>query len=89
MKRETLRRSSRNSNNKNLKKNCGIMMKGSLANHFTVQLDQVSLNLSLQQKSSQFQNRLDSEANPSAAESLSQDIDAGDKDFILSQDFFW
>ncbi|CAA3016766.1 wee1 kinase [Olea europaea subsp. europaea] len=88
MKRETLRRSSRNSNNKNLKKNCGIMMKGSLANHFTVQLDQVSLNLSLQQKSSQFQNRLDSEANPSAAESLSQDIDAGDKDFILSQDFF-
>lgn len=59
------------------------MVKGTLSNHLMVQLDQVSL------KPSRFQKLLDSEAH---SESLPLDFDADavdDKDFILSQDFFW
>ncbi|KAL0418824.1 UNVERIFIED_CONTAM: Wee1-like protein kinase [Sesamum radiatum] len=65
------------------------MVKGTLANHLTMQLDQVSLNLPLQSvNASRFQRLLDSEAH---SESLPLDCDADtadEKDFILSQDFF-
>ncbi|KAL0370589.1 UNVERIFIED_CONTAM: Wee1-like protein kinase [Sesamum angustifolium] len=65
------------------------MVKGTLANHLTMQLDQVSLNLPLQSVNpSRFQRLLDSEAH---SESLALDCDADtadEKDFILSQDFF-
>ncbi|KAL3626025.1 Mitosis inhibitor protein kinase wee1 [Castilleja foliolosa] len=66
------------------------MVKGTLANHLTVQLDQVSLNLPIQSVNpSRFQKLLDSEAH---SEHLTSEFDsnaADDKDFILSQDFFW
>ncbi|KAL0457967.1 UNVERIFIED_CONTAM: Wee1-like protein kinase [Sesamum latifolium] len=89
MKRKVLRRGNRNSNTKRQRKNSGIMVKGTLANHLTMQLDQVSLNLPLQSVNpSRFQRLLDSEAH---SESLPLDCDADtadEKDFILSQDFF-
>ena len=49
-------------------------MKGTLARHLTVQLGQVSRS----------QNLLESE---STVDNIDADVD--DKDFILSQDFFW
>ncbi|PIN05369.1 Cyclin-dependent kinase WEE1 [Handroanthus impetiginosus] len=89
MKRKALSSGIRNSNTKRGRKNSNIMVKGTLANHLTMQLDQVSLNLPLQSgNTSRFQKLHDSEAH---SESLPPDFDAeaaGDKDFILSQDFF-
>ena len=75
-------------------------MKASLANHLTVQqlqLGKISF-MPLQQQSnpSRFQNLLESEAQAAAVDSnlpssSIADVDShGDeKDFILSQDFFW
>lgn len=89
MKRKALRRN-RNSNTKRQSESSNIMVKGTLANHLMVQLDQVSLNCSLQSVNpSRFQNLLDSEVH---SEPLPLDFNADvadDKDFILSQDFFW
>lgn len=89
MKKKALR-GSRISNTKRRNTISTIMVKGSLANHLMVQLDQVSLNPPLQSVNpSRFQKILDSE---SYADSLPMNFDAdasGDKDFILSQDFFW
>ncbi|KAL8513454.1 hypothetical protein ACS0TY_012785 [Phlomoides rotata] len=88
MKRKALRGSrSRNTNRRNPIST--IMVKGSLANHLMVQLDQVSLNSPLQSVNpSRLQKLLESEA---YSESLPLGFDAeasDDKDFILSQDFF-
>ncbi|GFQ08376.1 wee1-like protein kinase [Phtheirospermum japonicum] len=89
MKREALKRGNLNINSKRQRKNSKIMVKGTLTNHLTVQLDQVSLNLPLQSVNpSRFQKLLDSEAH---SEHLPPEFDsnaADDKDFILSQDFF-
>ncbi|KAL3849781.1 hypothetical protein ACJIZ3_011663 [Penstemon smallii] len=92
MKRKTLGKGNRSSAyTKRQRKNFNIMVKGSLANHLTVQLDQVSLNLPLQSaKPSRFQMLIESEAH---SESVPLDFDheadaADEKDFILSQDFF-
>lgn len=57
-----------------------VMVKGTLSTHFMVQLDQASL------KPSRFHNPLDSKPQ---SDSMPLDFDADDKDFILSQDFFW
>ncbi|KAK4492577.1 hypothetical protein RD792_003392 [Penstemon davidsonii] len=92
MKRKTLSKGKRSSAyTKRQRKSFNIMVKGSLANHLTVQLDQVSLNLPLQSaKPSRFQKLIESEAH---SESVPLDFDheadaADEKDFILSQDFF-
>ncbi|KAG8370656.1 hypothetical protein BUALT_Bualt13G0005900 [Buddleja alternifolia] len=89
MKRKGSRRGNLNSNTKRQRQSCSIMVKGTLANHLTMQLDQVSLNLPIQSaNNSRFQKLIDSEAR---SDNLPLDFDvdaADDKDFILSQDFF-
>ncbi|KAL6527614.1 Mitosis inhibitor protein kinase wee1 [Orobanche minor] len=89
MKRKALKRGIWNSKTKRQRKTPNIMVKGTLTNHLTMQLDQVSLNVPLTSVNpSRFQKLLDSEAHsehfPPAFEAKATD----DKDFILSQDFF-
>lgn len=92
MKRKALKRSSGNSNSNNKKKKMGLNT-GSLSGNITRKLGQVSLFAAPQQ--SVFQNLLESEANPPVSESTSSpfdfnfDVNSDEKDFILSQDFFW
>lgn len=98
MKRKTLKGSKR-------KRRESSKMKSTLARHLQVQLGQISvIPLQYQQSSSstalvsnsssRFQNLLDSEAFDSQLFSSTEnpsigDVDVDEKDFILSQDFFW
>lgn len=90
MKRKALKRGNTINNTKRQRSNSTIMVKGTLTNHLTMQLDHVSLKSPLQSANPfQVQKPTDSEAH---SESLPLDFDADasdDKDFILSQDFFW
>ncbi|KAL3649114.1 Mitosis inhibitor protein kinase wee1 [Castilleja foliolosa] len=90
MKRKAIKRRNLNINLKTQRKYSNTMVKGTLTNHLTVQLDQVSLNLPLQSVNpSRFQKLLDSTEDHSGH--LAPEFDsngADDKDFILSQDFF-
>ncbi|XP_073157959.1 wee1-like protein kinase [Henckelia pumila] len=93
MKRKTLRRGNTNREFKRQRKHCGLIVKGSLADHLTVPMEPFSLGLPVDSdNSSRFQMLLDAEAN-SSAEALPMDFEdniacADDKGFILSQDFF-
>lgn len=87
------------------KKETQMRMKGSLATHLSVQLGQISFKPPLPQNNnnpSRFQNLLDKEAHgksestpstssfPSATVlDFDADVNVDEKDFILSQDFFW